>query len=61
MYELWYDYVKPKCGGKAKLCYMDRDLCIIYIKSDYFYKAIAEDVETRFGTSNYELNRPLPK
>ena len=25
------------------------------------YKDIAEDVETRFGTSNYELDRPLPK
>ena len=22
MYELWYDYVKPKCGEKARLCYM---------------------------------------
>ena len=25
------------------------------------YKDIIEDVETRFDTSNYELNRPLPK
>ena len=23
MYELWYDYVKLKCGEKSKLCYMD--------------------------------------
>ena len=23
MYEFWYDYVKPKYGDKAKLCYMD--------------------------------------
>ena len=23
MYEVWYDYVKPKYGEKAKLCYMD--------------------------------------
>ena len=23
MYEFWYDYVKPKDGEKAKLCYMD--------------------------------------
>ena len=26
MYEIWYDYVKPKHGEKAKLCYMDRDI-----------------------------------
>ena len=23
MYELWYDYVIPKCSENAKLCYMD--------------------------------------
>ena len=25
------------------------------------YKDITEDVETRFDTSNYEIDRPLPK
>ena len=40
---------------------MDRDSFILYIKTDYIYNAIAEDVETRFHTSNYELRRPLPK
>ena len=34
---------------------------IVYIKADDIYKDIAEDVETRFDTSNYELKRPLPK
>ena len=34
---------------------------IIYIKTDDIYKDIAEDAETTFDTSNYELNRPLPK
>ena len=34
---------------------------IVYIKTDDIFKGIAEDVETRFDTSNYELDRPLPK
>ena len=46
---------------KAKLCYMDRDSFILYIKTDAIYKDIAEDVQTRFDTSNYQLERPLPK
>ena len=29
MYEFWYDYVKPKYGGKAKFCYMDIDSFIV--------------------------------
>ena len=40
---------------------MDTDSFIVYIKTDYIYKDKAEDIETRFNTSNYELNRPLPK
>ena len=39
---------------------MDTDSLILYIKTDDVYKDIAEDVETRFDTSNYELERPLP-
>ena len=61
MYEFWYDYLKPKYGKKAKLCCMDTDSFIGYIKTDDIYKDIAEDVETRFDTSNYELERLLPK
>ena len=61
MYEFWYDYVKPKYGEKAKLCYMDTDRFIVYIKTDYIYKDIAEVVETRFDTSKCKLDRPLPK
>ena len=61
MCEFWYDYVKPKYDEKPKLCYMDTDSFIVYIKTDDIYKGFAKDVETRFDTSNYELDRPLPK
>ena len=54
IYEFWYDYVKPKYGENAKLCYMDTDSFIVHVKTDDIYKDIAEDVETRFDTSNYE-------
>ena len=52
MYEFWYDYVKPKYGENAKLCFMDTDSFIVHVKTDDIYKDIAEDAETRFDTSN---------
>ena len=38
MYEFWYDYIKLKYQNKAKLCYMDTDSFIIYIKKRRFKK-----------------------
>ena len=60
MYEFWCDYMKPKYGNDVKLCYMDADSFIMSIKTNDFYKDIANDVEKRFDTSNYEVDRPLP-
>ena len=60
MYEFWYDYMKPKYNNDVKLCYMDTDSFVMHIKTNDFYKDIASDVENRFDTSNYEVNRPLP-
>ena len=60
MYECWCDYVKPKYGEKARLCYMDTDSFIFHVKTNDIYKDIAEDIEKRFDTSNYEIDRPLP-
>ena len=60
MYELWYDNMKPKYANNVKLCYMDTDSFIVNIKTNDFYKDISNDVENRFDTSNYEVNRPLP-
>ena len=60
MYEFWYDYVKLKYVEKVKLCYMETGF-IVYIKTVNIYNNIAEDVQTRFDTLDYKLNRPLPK
>ena len=60
VYEFWYDYMKPKYGNNVKLCYINTDSFIMPIKTKNFYKNIADDVEKRFGTSNYDVNRPIP-
>ena len=60
MYKFLYDYMKPKYGNDVKLCYMDTDSFIMNIKTEDFYKDVANGVEKRFDTSNYEVNRPLP-
>ena len=44
--------MKPKYGDNVKLCYMDTDSFIMHIKTEDFYKDIADDVEKRFDTSN---------
>ena len=41
--------------------YTDTDSFIAYIKIDGIYKDISEDVERRFDSSSYELDRRLPK
>ena len=40
---------------------MDTDSFIVHVKTESIYKGIAKDVEKRFDTSNFELDRPLPK
>ena len=61
LYEFWYDYMKLKYGDNVNLCYIDTDSFIMHIKTKDFYKDIANDVEKRFDTSNYEVNKPLPR
>ena len=39
---------------------MDTDRFIIDIKTEDVDEDIVNDVEKRFDTSNYEVNRPLP-
>ena len=62
MHEFWCDYIKPKYGDKAQLCYMDTDSFVIYLETEDCYKDIANDIDERFDTSNYDEKnkRPLP-
>ena len=60
MYEFWYNYMKPKYNDNVRLCYMDTHSFVMHIKTNDFYKDIANGVQNRFDTSNYEVNRPLP-
>ena len=60
MYGFHYDYMKQKCSeSNLKLCYMDTDSLGYKIRTEDFYKDIAEDIESRFDTSGYILDRPL--
>ena len=57
MYDFWHVYAKPIYVEKSKLYYMDTDSFIVYIKRNNIYKEIAKDIETRFDTSIYKLDR----
>ena len=60
MYDYLYNEMKPKYKDRIRLCYMDMDSFIMHIKTEDFYKDIADDVEKKFDTSNYTVERPLP-
>ena len=58
--------MKPRHGEKSKLCYIDTGSFIVYKrrnlrKTEDIYVDIANVVKTRFDTSSYELERPLPR
>ena len=57
MYELWWDYVKPKLDKKLNYT----DSFIVYIKTEDIYSDIAKDVETRFDTSLLQANQTTTK
>ena len=61
MYEFWYDYMKPKYGDNVKLCYMDTDSFIMHIKTEDFYKYIADDVEKDLIHQNMNLIGHYPQ
>ena len=57
IYKFWYGYIRPNYQNNAKLCYMDTYSFIHNIENEDFYKDIANEVEKRFDTLNYEINR----
>ena len=52
---------ETKIWRKSKLYYTDTESFIVYIKTEGIYVDITKDFQTRFDTSNYELDRPIPK
>ena len=62
MNEFHYDYMRPKYGSKAKLCYMDTDSFVYETETEDFYRDIAKYMEKRFVTNEYSKddNRSLP-
>ena len=60
MYEFWYNYILPKHGDRAKLCYTDTDCFIIYIKTEDFFEGISNDFEKWFHPSNYNKKDKIP-
>ena len=60
MYVFWYDHVKPKWWKCKTLLYVYRQLQCPCITKD-IYSDISKDVETRFETLNFELDRPYRK
>ena len=62
-YDSMYDYIKPKYQNNATLCFMDTDKFIIHVKTEDFYKDIAENIKKWFDRSNYSKDdkQPLPR
>ena len=58
MYNFHYNYIKKKYGKRAKLLFTDTDSLAYEIQTDDFYKDIADDIQTRFDTSEYPKDHP---
>ena len=57
MYKFWYNYIKSKYGDNVKLCYMDINSFIMHIKTEDFYKDIANNVEKMMLINQYVQER----
>ena len=61
MHEFCYDYLRSKYGEKAKLCCMDTDSSLVYVRAENTSSEISKDFQTSFDISNYKLDKPLAK
>lgn len=57
IYDYWFEYAKLKYGKNAKLGYKYNQF---HAKSKDDQEEFAEDIEAKFDTQNYEVNRTLP-
>ena len=62
MYEFWYDCVKPKYEEKARLCYIDIDNFLVYIKTEDSLETMQKPIMTtddkiRDEKLQYVINR----
>ena len=61
---LWYDYMKPKYGEKAKLCYIDTDSFIVYkknIRHSRRQKILKQDLIFKLLTINLSNRKIITK
>ena len=60
MYGFWLDYAKPKYREQQHYnkC---MEIALVYTQTEDICIDIVKDVETKNNTSNYELERPLPR
>lgn len=56
MYDFHYNYILPKYAERARLLFTDTDSLAYEIQTEDFYKDIAEDIQTRFDTSDYPVD-----
>ena len=66
MYDFYYNYIKKKCGRKAKLLMTDTYSLMYEIHTEDFCEDIREDIKEKFDSSNFEnskfprLNKKVP-
>ena len=58
MFKLHYNYIRKMYSDRAKLLMTDTDSLIYEIKTDDFYKDIANDIKSKFDTREFDKNHP---